>query len=175
MADALTHVFLPLTAVYVLRPELFPAPRYLLLGGVGLFSDVDKFLGAPGVLHSLVTLVPLCVAILVVERWLAGKFEYGPLLVALVLSHLLLDVVDGGPVPLLFPVVETGIGFQYPVSTVFGCDPLGVCLEGPLVTLRTAVPRPGYNTYGLIDGVGVANTLLFLTVYLGVELETRSD
>jgi membrane-bound metal-dependent hydrolase YbcI (DUF457 family) len=175
MVDALTHVFLPLTAAYVLRRDLFPAPGYLLLGGVGLLSDFDKFLGVPGLLHSLVTLGPLCLAILAAEQWVRGELEYAPLVAALLLSHLLLDVVDGGPVPLLSPFVETGIGLQYPVTTAFGRGPLGLAFDGPIVTLRTTAPRPGFNTYGFVDGVGVANALLFATVYLGREREGASD
>jgi len=171
VADLLTHVFLPLTAVYVLRPDLFQSPLALSLGGVGLLADADKFLGQPGSLHSLLTLGPLCALLVAGERrWRGdGRLALAPVLVALIGSHLVLDVVDGGPVPLLYPLVETGIGLQYPAQTVFGEGPLGVTVEGPLVTLRTATPRPGFNTYGLLRGSGVASTLLFLTVYAGRE------
>lgn len=174
MADFLTHLFLPLTAVYVLRPDLFPTPAYLGLGAFGLLADLDKFLGHPGLTHSLVTLVPLCAAVLGVERWWRGESTYGPVVVALVLSHLLLDFLDGGPVPLLFPVVETGIGLEYPVRTVFGRGPVGLTFEGPLVRLRTSVPAGGFNTYGFIQGLGVANAALFATVYVGTELRERT-
>lgn len=170
MADVLTHVFLPLTAAYVLRPGLFPSGRYLLLGSCGLVSDFDKVLGEPGLLHSLITIGPICLGILAFE-WLwynyDNDFKYGPLIVAMVLSHLVLDFVDGGPVPLLYPFVETGIGVQYPVNIVFGTGPLGIALDGPLIAVRTGVPKSGYNTYGLINGFGIASTLLFLTIYFG--------
>lgn len=167
MADFLTHLFLPLTAAYVLRPDLFPSPAYLAVAGFGLLADADKFLGTPGLLHSLVTLVPLSVGLVAAERWLRGETRYAPLAVALILSHLVLDVVDGGPVPLVYPVVETGIGLTYPARTAFGVGPLGVVIEGPLVALRTAVPVPGHNTYGFIDGAGVASALLFGLIYAG--------
>lgn len=169
MADFLTHLFLPLTAVYVLRRDLFPSPVYLLLGGFGLLSDFDKFLGMPGLLHSLVTLVPICVAILAVERWWRGRLTYAPAIVALILSHLVLDFVVGGPVPLLYPFVTAGPGLQYPIRTVFGEGLLGLTFEGPIVHMRMVAPRPGHNTYGFIQGFGVANALLFFTVYLGRE------
>lgn len=68
MADLLTHLFFPLTGVYVLWPERFPTPAYLLLGWFALLSDFDKFLGQPGLLHSFVTLVPFAVVVVLVER-----------------------------------------------------------------------------------------------------------
>jgi hypothetical protein len=169
MADFLTHLFLPLTAAYVLRRDLFQSPLYLGVGAFGLLADLDKLLGRPGLLHSLVTLVPLCLVVLGVERWWRGESKHGPLIVALVLSHLVLDFLDGGPVPLLFPLIETGVGLEYPVRTVFGQGPIGLTFEGPLVRLRTSVPSGGFNTYGFINGFGVANALLFLIIYFGSE------
>lgn len=169
MADFLTHLFLPLTAVYVLCRELFESPLYLGLGLFGLVADFDKFLGVPGLLHSVVTLLPLCLVILGVERWWRGDLRYGPVIAGLILSHLVLDFVGGGPVPLLFPLLRTGIGLQYPAQTVFGQGPVGLTVDGALVQLRTTAPRSGFNSYGFINGLGVANMLLFLTVYLGLE------
>jgi hypothetical protein len=165
--DALTHVFVPLTAVYVLWPGAFDRPWRFALAGLGLFPDFDKFLGVPGLLHSAVTLVPLTLLVVAVESRLRGELLASLLAAAFVWSHVPLDVVDGGPVPLLFPFVRTGVGLQYPVRTVFGEGPLGVWLRGPLVTLRTTAPRPGYNTYGFLKGYGVASALLFGTVALG--------
>lgn len=175
MADFLTHIFLPLTAVYALRREFFPSPLYLGLGVFGLLSDFDKFLGQPGLLHSLVTLVPLCIVVLGAERAWRGESKYGLVVVALILSHLMLDFLEGGPVPLLFPILETGIGLEYPVRTVFGQGPIGLTFEGPIVRLRTTAPTGGFNTYGFITGFGVANALLFLTIYLGIEWRNHTD
>lgn len=169
MADVLTHLFLPLTGAYVLRRDLFDSHVVLGLGVFGLLSDFDKFLGMPGLLHSLVTLLPLSLLVLSIEWWWRGDLEFAPLIVVLVLSHLILDFVDGGPVSLLFPLVEGGIGLQYPVQITFGQGPVGVALEGPIVQLHSAAPRGGFNAYGFIDGVGVANMLLFVTVYIGLE------
>lgn len=166
--DVLTHLTLPLLVAYVLRRDLFPSPPYLLLGGFGLLSDFDKFLGVPGLLHSALPLVGISLVVVGIERQLRGRLVYAPVVVGLIWSHLLLDLVDGGPVPLLYPLVERGIGLQYPVQTVFGEGVLGVRLEGPLVTLRTTTPRPGHNTYGFVQGAGVANALAFCAVYLGL-------
>jgi hypothetical protein len=165
--DFLTHLCLPFTAAYVLRREQLSSVRTLPLAGFGLFSDFDKFLGMPGLLHSLVTIVPIAVAILGLERVVTGELKWSPIVVALVGSHLVLDFVDGGPVPLLFPLVKSGVGLQYPIQTVFGAGPIGLTFEGSLVALRTTAPRPGHNTYGFIKGAGVASALLFATVYFG--------
>lgn len=173
MADFLTHVFVPLTAAYVLRRELFASVTHFALGGFGLFADFDKFLGQPGLFHSLLTLGPICLGMLAVERWWRGEFRYAPLVVAFVLSHLLLDFVGGGPVPLLYPLVDAGVGLQYPVRTVFGVDPVGVAFQGPLVQIRSTVPRPGYNTYGFINGFGVTSVLLFVVIVLGLRADDR--
>lgn len=175
MADFLTHIFLPSTAVYVLRRDLFPSPLYLGLGGFGLLADFDKFLGQPGLLHSLVTLVPVCLVLLGAERAWRGESKYGPVIVALVFSHLILDFLEGGPVPLLFPIVETGIGLEYPLRTVFGQGPFGLAFEGPVVRLRTTAPAGGFNTYGFINGFGVANALLFLTIYFEPRWRGHTD
>lgn len=162
--DFLSHLFLPLTAVYVVRRDLFTSSWMVGIAGFGLLSDFDKFLGMPGVLHSLVTLGPIALAILGLEYWVRGQLRVSPVIGALLVSHLLLDFIDGGPVPLLFPLIETGIGVQYPAQTVFA-GPLGVYLDGPLVALRTAAPRPDSNRYGFITGEGVASMLLFGIVY----------
>lgn len=172
MADLLTHLSLPLTAVLVWRRDLFGSPAYLLVGGVGAFSDVDKFLGTPGLLHSLVTLVPIAGVVVAVEHYWRADLDYAPVIVALLFSHLLLDFLEGGPVPLLYPFVEAGIGLLYPARLAFGRGPLGVAVEGPLVAMRVTPPRPGFNTYGFLDGAGVLNVLLLATVYWRLARET---
>ena len=78
-----------------------------------------------------------------------------------------MDSIDGGPVPLRFPNVETGVGLKFPASTVFGERSLGVSIETPLASVRVKPPRAGFNTYGFIEAGGMASTLLFVVVYLG--------
>jgi len=172
--DLLTHVFLPLTVAYVLYPAVFDHPATFGLAGFGLFSDFDKFLGQPGLLHSLVTLVPVCVVVLAAGRVLGHQY-YARLVAAFVGSHLVLDIVDGGPVPLLFPLVERGIGLQFPARTVFGRGPVGVDVEGPVVASRVMAPRPGFNEYTFVDAAGVAWLLAFLAIYVGLRLRARRD
>jgi len=173
--DVLTHLFLPLTVAYVLRPVLFDHPATLGLAGFGVFSDFDKFLGQPGLLHSLVTVVPVCLVVLGVERWYRGEWRYAPVIAAFLGSHLLLDIIDGGPVPLLYPFVERGFGLQYPARTVFGAGPLGLWIEGPLMTTRTASPRPGFNTYGFLTGDGIAWLVVFLVIFVAFRRRQRGS
>lgn len=169
--DFLTHLCLPVTVAYVLRPDLFESPSTFLLAGFALLPDADKFLGMAGLLHSLVTLVPVLLGLLLVERVVRGETRYAWLAAALALSHLLLDFVDGGPVPLLAPFLWEGVGLEYPVRTAFGEGPLGVLwLEGPLVSLRVVAPEQGFNTYGFINGTGVMSALTFLVVRFGDEM-----
>lgn len=179
--DALTHVFLPLAVGYAVRPAWFESPARFGVAAFGLLPDLDKFVGAAGLFHSLVAVVPLSAAMLAVDRRVAdratvggvGRANVGGVAVALVWSHLLLDVFDGGPVPLLFPVVEQGVGLRYPARVAFGVDPLGVAVRGPLVALRTTAPAPGFNAYGFVTGFGVASLLAFVAIYLGVEYGGR--
>jgi hypothetical protein len=171
--DALTHVFLPLTVLYALRPALFDRPSYLVVGGVGLVPDLDKALGAPGLLHSLVTLVPLAVALVGVERWRRGRVRASLVVAALLGSHLCLDVLDGGPVPLLFPLVDVGLGLQYPVQVTFQASPPWLSFSGAFVAFRNTVPRGGYNTYGFLTGFGVASALAFAVLYAGDRFAAR--
>lgn len=167
--NALTHVFLPLVVAYAVRPDLFAEPRRLAIGAFGLLPDADKLLGMQGLLHGLVALIPIVALLFVLEWRLRGRLTYATLSALIVGSHLLLDFLAGGPVPLLFPLVDSGIGLTYPMTVSFGEGPLWVAFEGPLVGLTTGSPQPGYGTFGFIDGFGVASTLAFLVVYGGRE------
>ena len=164
--DFLSHLFLPLVAVYVLRGDLFErhGPWAVGLGGFGVLPDVDKFLGVPGLFHSVLTVGAVGLALVAIEHRIR-EVSLSPVVAGLLLSHLALDFVDGGPVLLLFPLIETGFGLQYPAQAAFGTGPVGVWIDGPLVTLRAGTPRPGFNTYGFIQGAGVASALLFGLIY----------
>jgi len=165
--DFLAHIFLPLIVVYALRRDVFSSQWTYLLAGFGLLSDFDKYLGVPGLLHSVLTLVPLCVAILAVERWWRGRLELAPVIVFFILSHVALDLIDGGPATLFTPLVDTGFGLEFPMRVTFGEGILGITVSGPPVAIRTAVPRGGFNQYGFINSTGVASMLAFLLIYAG--------
>ncbi len=173
--DFLSHLFVPLTAAYVLRPGWFRRWWHFGAAGFGLLADADKFVGMPGLFHSLLTLGPLCCAIVGGEYLLRREVNWSVLVAGFVLSHLVLDVLGGGPVTLLYPLVETGIGLQYPVRTVFGEGLLGLRFEGALVELRATEPRSGFNQYGFIQGAGVASTLLFAAIVAGADRPTEGE
>lgn len=167
--DILTHVFLPLTAVYVLKPELFTSQWRFWVAGFGLLPDVDKLLGQPGLLHSLVTLLPLVAVIFIVERYISGENTIGFLVAAFLGSHLILDILDGGPVPLLFPIILDSVGLHFPALVSFGRGPVGVMIHGPLATKQIATPGPGSNSYGFLNGFGIASGILFVIIYFGTQ------
>lgn len=173
--DPLAHVFLPLLVAYVLVPEWFPSPAYVAIGTFGLLPDVDKLLGVPGMLHSLVTVVPLCLALVALDRWLPFDARYGALAAAFVLSHLFLDFLDGSGFYVLYPVVEGGLGLSFPMVVTFGEGLLGFQFEGAPVVVERLESPTGFaesstvdsNTFGFFDAYGFATALAFLAVVVG--------
>jgi hypothetical protein len=165
--DFLTHLFLPLAVLYVLCSEAFQTRWVFLVAGFGLLPDFDKFLGVPGLLHSAITIGGFTLLMLAGEQWWRGRFELSPVVVAFAWSHLILDLIDGGPVPLFAPVSDVGVGLTYPMRVAFGEGTLGISFHGPLVALNSATPRGGFNTYGFIDGAGIASMLAFACIYFG--------
>lgn len=165
--DLLTHIFLPLTAAYALRPDLFPNPRYFTIAFFGAVPDVDKFFGSPGLFHSVLVTIPASVFIVLVGRRYRSLYGYTVLAVLLLHSHLLLDILDGGPVTVLYPFRREGIGLTYPTQLVFKDVPPGVVIQHPLPEIRVRPTAQGRTTYPPINGYGVLSALLFLTVYGG--------
>ena len=163
--DLLTHIFLPLTALYVLKREAFNPPYHFLLVLFAVVPDFDKLIGMPGLFHSLVTLVPLILVILLLEKLVKGTSMYTGIAAFFIGSHLVLDILDGGPVPFFYPFIKTGIGLEFPLEIAFHSFSFSF-LNDP-VRLIYAVPRTGFNTYGTFSGFGVASMILFVIVYLG--------
>lgn len=162
--DPLTHLFAPLTAACARSSAFCRRPATAALAGFAAVPDADKLLGRPGLLHSLLTLAPLVAVVYAVERSLRGTWTLAATVAAFLASHLVLDFVDGGPVPLLYPLVEAGPGLQYPSRIAFDAG-FGVAVEGPLLSLRVIAPRAGFHTYPtLITGTGVLSVLVFVAV-----------
>jgi len=107
--DLLTHIFLPLTALYVVKRDAFNPPYPFLLVLFAVVPDFDKLIGMPGLLHSLVTLVPLIFVVLLFEKLVKGTGMNTGIAAFFVGSHLVLDILDGGPVPFFYPFIKTGI------------------------------------------------------------------
>lgn len=172
--DVLTHLFLPLTVAFVLWRDEFDSPLYFTLPVFAIFPDFDKFLDMPGLLHSLLTTVPIAIVIYLLARHQNSR-TYGILALFLLFSHLVLDLLDGGPVTFLYPVLEQGIGFTYPARLVLNQGPLGATVEHPLPNLRVAPTHPSREQYTPINGYGVLSALMFAVVYFGLEFDIGGD
>lgn len=177
--DALTHVFLLLLVAYALRPDLFSQPHYLVLGLFGLLPDLDKLIGIPGLLHSLVTLMPICISVLLIERKFRGEYHYSALASAFTLSHLPLDIIEGVTIPIFYPIITTGVGLSYPMGLLVGPEagPLWFAFEGLPVSLEFGELKTGHaasdeidsNEFGFLNGYGVTTMLTFVIVFASRE------
>ncbi|WP_440991962.1 hypothetical protein [Haloarchaeobius baliensis] len=165
--DLLTHVGLPLAATVAIAPSVLRSPPMLATSAFTLVPDADKLFGTGGYFQSLLLLVPLSLALFGAEQVLRGTRVLATLATAFLASHLVLDLLDGGPVTLLYPVVESGIGLQFPAVITFWNGPLPVSVHGPLVSLEAAPIRTEGREYPFIQGFGVASVLLFATVAAG--------
>jgi membrane-bound metal-dependent hydrolase YbcI (DUF457 family) len=116
--DVLTHVFLPLTLIYVVRrdfdEELFPLALLAVLPDFDVFTGIHR-----GLFHSLVFLAPLSALIIGVEYAVSKRLRYSPIALFFLYSHLALDFLAGG-VPFLYPFVELGVGVEFPFVIKFG-------------------------------------------------------
>lgn len=164
--DPLTHVFVPLLVAYVLRPGLFPSPWYLPVGVVGLVPDFDKFLGLQGAFHSVFTLGVVAVGLVAVERWYRGEATYATLVAALLGSHLVLDFLGGSPVPVLYPLFDSGFALSYPQEVVIGDTVSETGVKNPAPDLKDVQPSRTRTTYPIVDGYGVLSALVFALVYV---------
>lgn len=162
--DLLTHLFLPITVAYVLWPELFPSPWYLALAGFAVLPDADKLLGLQGALHSVVTLGILAGIMVAVERRYRGATTYAALATLLLGSHLFLDILDGGPVTLLYPLVDAGVGLEYPTQLILGDGTVPAGIRDPLPTVRIDAPSRSRRAYPLFTGYGVLSAVTFAVV-----------
>lgn len=165
--DPLAHLFLPLLVAYAVRPDLFARPQHFVIAVFALVPDFDKFLGMQALLHSLPSLSLVTLVVLAVGRHRREWWVYALLAVGFLWSHILLDLLDGNPVPWLWPFVRQGYGIHFPMRIAFGEGLLGFRLEGLPVAIHTGVPRKGHQTFGLVNGFGVASMLAFLVAFVG--------
>lgn len=166
--DFLTHLFLPIAVVYVLRTEVFDTPLAFALAGFAILPDVEKVIGLPVPLHSAVTLLPIAGAVVLIDRRYVGATRYAPIAVALLYSHLVLDIIDGNLVPVLAPLTDWGIGLRYPGHVVLG-GKWPIMVQGDLIALVVQVPPPGTGgpgTYPLVQKYGVISALVFIFIVL---------
>lgn len=158
--DTLTHIFLPLTILYLLKRELSPA--YLPLAFFAILPDFDKIIGIPGLFHSLLTLLPLIFFVLLIEKYLWNGFRISLLISFFLFSHLLLDLLDGGPVAFLYPISKLGIGFEFPMKLVVKSE---LSIADAPVRIVYSEPRMS-DSYEILSGFGIVSAILFAIVYL---------
>lgn len=173
--DALTHLFLPLTVVYVLLPDRFTAPRLFVLGVFGLLPDADKFLGVQGTFHSVLLIGIVIALLLAATRYTDSPREYAVIIAALLASHLVLDLLDGGPIFLFAPGLSPGFGLTFPTTISLGASPTSLGVTQPLPEIHNTEPvRQGAATYTLITGYGVLSMLVFAVIVGGKHVRTMT-
>ena len=173
--DVLTHLFLPITIAYAIRPDLFPSPWYFALAGFAVLPDFDKVLGISGLLHSIFVVGGIGIALTISERRLSDTETYATIATLLLASHLLLDFLDGGPVTLFYPFIKTGVGLEYPTKIVFGDAVHDVTIRNPIPQIQAGTTDVSREAYPLVNGYGVLSVFAFLTVYLGNEIQRRNE
>jgi len=157
--------------IYSVRRDL--KLHYLVLTPFTLLPDLDKFLGMVGLLHSLVTILLICVFLFVLEFVVKTKlfdiksedrFQYEISLIAsfYILSHLFLDVLDGGPVTFLYPFVDVGIGLIFPMTLEIN-SPFDFRIYNVTPQLVCKVPGSS-GCYDVLSGFGVASAILFFAI-----------
>lgn len=159
LMDLLTHVFLPLIFLYSIDLK---DNRVLMLSSLALFPDLDVFLGIHrGLFHSLFIIIPLIALVYFLAK------SYYKLSAYFLTSHLFLDFLTGG-VPFLYPLIETGVGVEFPLVVKFSSAPVIVEYLPRIVfsTPSSVVDK----TFELFSSFGIASMLIFLAIYLKGEL-----
>ncbi|MGB7531456.1 MAG: metal-dependent hydrolase [Halobacteriota archaeon] len=158
--DILTHIFLPLIALYSVGEF---KKKYLLLSVFAILPDFDVFLGVHrGLFHSLIFLLPLAVLLMLLEYGLLSKIKYSLVAIFFLSSHLFLDALAGG-VPFFYPVIDTGVGIEFPFVIEFGSS----------IIITEFLPKLVYITPELVHGksfnafssFGIAAMILFGFMY----------
>jgi membrane-bound metal-dependent hydrolase YbcI (DUF457 family) len=161
--DILTHLFIPLIGVYVAGMDGVKSPYLFLLSFFAILPDFDVFLGVHrGLFHSLIFLIPLSASILLAEYLMKNRIKYSVLTVFFLFSHIFLDFLSGG-VPFLYPLIDTGLGVEFPFVIEFGSS----------VTVTEFLPKFVYFTpesvhgrsFDAFSGFGVMSLILFAVVY----------
>lgn len=156
--DLLTHLFLPLTVIYGARMNNIKDRHLLLLSFFALLPDFDVFLGVHrGLFHSLFFVLPIGLLSFFVAE------SYSRYIALFLFSHLTLDFITGG-VPFLYPLIESGIGVEFPLVLKFGSVPVPVEYLPKLVPY-TPIPVHG-ESFEAFSSFGIASTVAFLSVFM---------
>jgi membrane-bound metal-dependent hydrolase YbcI (DUF457 family) len=170
--NILTHIFLPLTLVYVLRSDFkakhFPLALFAILPDFDVLTGIHR-----GLFHSIISLAPLSAVMLATEYAFKRRLKYSLIAILFLYSHIILDFLAGG-VPLLYPIVNQGIGIEFPFIIRFG-ESISIVDVTPRLVYN--YPQPVQYIDASFSGFGVASTALFLIIYWKVskEREDASD
>jgi hypothetical protein len=108
---------------------------------------------------------------LVAEYAFRRRLRYSSIAVLFLYSHILLDFLAGG-VPLLYPLVNQGVGVEFPFIIRFG-ESISIVDVTPRLVYNC--PQPVHGDVDAFSSFGVANTALFLLTYwkISKERDTR--
>lgn len=160
--DILAHVFIPLTMVYFLKKKLNPYYIFML-AFLGLLPDLDKVIGLPGILHSMITLTIIILPFLIIEKFTKKSWTYTSIIAFFIFSHLLLDLLDSSPIFPFYPLTNIGLIIEFPMKISFTNSSFSFI--GPPLQITYIKLETGLNTYGgIISGFGVTSMLLFVTL-----------
>ncbi|MEM2153221.1 MAG: metal-dependent hydrolase [Candidatus Bathyarchaeia archaeon] len=166
--DILTHIFLPLTLTYVLRKDF--RAKHFPLALLAVLPDFDVFTGTHrGVFHSLLFLAPLACAMLAVEYVFKRQLKYSVLAAGFLFSHIILDLLIGG-VPLLYPLVNLGVGFNFPFIIRFG-ESVSIVDVMPKIVYN--MPQAVCGEMDAFSGFGIAITAAFIIIYCRQQFQNR--
>lgn len=158
--DILTHIFLPLTFIYLLKRDF--RAWHIGLALLAILPDFDVLTGIHrGLFHSILFLGPLTAGILALEYKLRGRLKHSLIAVAFLFSHILLDFISGG-VPFLYPLVNVGVGLEFPLILRFG-ESVSLVDISPKIVYNT--PQQVYGEVNAFSEYGVASATLFITIY----------
>jgi hypothetical protein len=158
--DILTHIFLPLTLVYVLRGDF--KTKHFPLALLATLPDFDVLTGIHrGLFHSIIFLAPTSALTLLVEYALKRRLKYSLIALLFLYSHIILDFLSGG-VPLLYPIANQGIGVEFPFIIRFG-ESISIVDATPKLVYNH--PQPIHGEVDAFSSFGVANTALFPLTY----------
>lgn len=108
----------------------------------------------PSTFHSILLISIVGALLIGAERYIDTDHNYAPLIAALLASHLLLDLLEGGPIFLFTPGFSSEFGLTYPTTISPGASPTSVGVAQPLPEIQNTGPvNQGAATYRLITGM----------------------
>jgi hypothetical protein len=116
------------------------------------------------VLRSAITLGVVAGVVFALKRRYRGRATYALLMIAFLYSRLLLDFLDGGPLSLLYPLVNVGIGLYHPTELIVRETAGTTGVSEPPPTVGVSSPSRDQITYLLVTGCGVFAGLLFFVL-----------